>query len=609
MSNSSQVSPYPLPDWENPEIQRIGSEPARASFVSFPSRECALDLEERNSPWIASLNGSWKFFWSPDPESRQAAFSEPYFDVSSWATLEVPSNWQLHGYGIPIYTNKTYPFAKTPPRVTNTPPRDYTTYRWRNQTGSYRRIFQVSEAWAGRLVFLQFDGVDSAFTVWVNGRKVGFAKDSRTPSEFNITADLKAGDNVLAVEVYQFCDGSYLEDQDKWRLSGIFRDVFLRAVGPVYVRDIEVEADLTNNYQDGVLTTKISLKNSTKSDSELQLQFELLEPGTNERVGDHLVRVSTKAGGESVGTWHRDFPCVLPWSAESPRLYTLLISLLSPEGRLLEVVSLLIGFRKVEIRQRQLLINGKAIYIKGVNRNEFLPETGYVVSQSSMIHDLELMKQNNINAVRTSHYPNVSLWYQLCSRYGLYVICEANVEAHAMGAYEDHELLHDPLWAEAILGRQRRMVERHKNDPCIVVWSLGNESGNGTHFFSAYDRIKRRDPSRPVQYEAALRACNSDIYCPMYALPADLEYYGQDPTADRPLILCEYAHAMGNSLGNLQDTGTSSKGILFYREDLFGNGAIWHSTKLFLIPQKNALLTEEILATAQTTAIFVVTVW
>jgi len=348
-NDESKSAPKDLSDWENPEVQRIGEEPARASFTSFPDREQALNSEQTESPWVISLNGLWRFFWSPDPEARPNAFYQPDFEVSNWATIEVPSNWQLHGYGVPIYTNRAYPFAKAPPSVMNEPPAEYTTYRWRNQVGSYRRTFQLPETWKGRLVFLQFEGVDSAFSVWVNGHKAGFAKDSRTPSEFNITSFLKTGDNLLAVEVFQFCDGSYLEDQDKWRLSGIFRDVFLRSVGLVYVRDIEAVADLVNDYRDGSLSARVKLKNSTSATSQLQLQFELLD--SNTQIGECRVQAYPEAGGESVQNWVAHFPGISRWSAESPHLYTLLISLMDHEGRILEVVSLEIGFRRVEIRQ------------------------------------------------------------------------------------------------------------------------------------------------------------------------------------------------------------------------------------------------------------------
>ena len=516
------------------------------------------------------MKGTWSFQWSPDPWSRPVDFYRRDFDASKWGFLKVPSNWQLNGYGVPLYSNKTYPFVKDPPHVTGTPPVEYTSYRWRNQVGSYRRTFRVPDSWSGRLTFLHFDGVDSAYYVWVNEQPVGFAKDSRTPADFDITPHLQPGENLLAVEVFQYSDGSYLEDQDKWRLSGIFRDVYLWSAGTLYLRDIEAKADLDENYVDGLFSVNATLRNTTGSEQKVEVKIELLAPGAQTALHQEVIEVVVRGGEEGIAHCSTSVPNVEKWSAECPVLYTLVVSLHEASGQTLEVATVHLGFRKVEIRNRQLLFNGQAIYIKGVNRNEFLPESGYVVTRESMIRDLELMKQNNINTVRTSHYPNCALWYDLCDRYGMYVIGEANVEAHDMGAFSNHVLLHEPVWKEAIIGRHRRMVERDKNHPCIIIWSLGNESGNGPHFVSAYDWIKKRDPSRPVQFESALRAPNTDIYCPMYALPTDLESYAKDPAADRPLILTEYAHAMGNSVGNFQDYWE-----IIEKYDLLQGGCIW----------------------------------
>ena len=454
--------------------------------------------------------------------------------------------------------------------MTRTPPVEYTSYRWRNQVGSYRRTFRVPDSWSGRLTFLHFDGVDSAYYVWVNEQSVGFAKDSRTPADFDITPHLRPGENLLAVEVFQYSDGSYLEDQDKWRLSGIFRDVSLWSADTLYLRDIEAKADLDEDYVNGLFGVKATLRNTTGSEQKVQVKIELLAPGAQTALHQEVIEVVVSGGEEGIAHCSASVPNVEKWSAECPVLYTLVVSLHEASGQPLEVATVHLGFRKVEIRDRRLLVNGQAIYIKGVNRNEFLPESGFTVTRESMIRDLELMKQNNINTVRTSHYPNCPLWYDLCDRYGMYVIGEANVEAHDMGAFSNHVLLHEPVWKEAILGRHRRMVERDKNHACIIIWSLGNESGNGPHFVSAYDWIKERDPSRPVQFESALRAPNTDIYCPMYALPADLESYANDPAADRPLILTEYAHAMGNSVGNFQDYWD-----IIEKYDLLQGGCIW----------------------------------
>jgi beta-galactosidase len=565
-------------DWENPEVQRTGTEPPRASFFAFPNREEALRNEPEHSEWMLSLAGDWLFQWSPDPWSRPVEFYRADCDASKWALLKVPSNWQLHGYGVPLYTNITYPFVKDPPRVTGTPPVEFTSYRWRNQVGSYRRTFRIPDAWSNRTVFLRFEGVDSAYYVWVNEEKVGFAKDSRTPADFDITPYLADGENLLAVEVYQYSDASYLEDQDKWRLSGIFRDVYLWSAGPLHLRDIEANTDLDAQYADGLFRVRALLRNTAASSSEAYVRFELLAPDGDAALHDQTFELTVSPGGEATAESSGRVAEVEKWSAESARLYVLVVSLGDRSGTIAEVTALHIGFRKVEIRDRRLLLNGKAIYLKGVNRNEFLPESGYVVTRESMVRDIELMKQHNINTVRTSHYPNCPLWYDLCDRYGLYVIGEANLEAHGMGAFSNHLLLHDPSWEEAILGRHRRMVERDKNHPSLIVWSLGNESGNGPHLVSGYKWIKERDPSRPVQFESAFRGANTDIYCPMYAFPADLESYAMDPGADRPLILTEYAHAMGNSLGNFQDYWD----VIEAHEPLQG-GCIWEWCDLAIL--------------------------
>jgi beta-galactosidase len=387
--------------------------------------------------------------------------------------------------------------------------------------------------------------MDCTYTVWLNGVKVGFVKDSRTPAEFNITDKLVTGENQLAVEVLQLSDASYLEDQDKWRLSGIFRDVTLWSVAARTIWDVEAKAELVNDFKDGQLTVKLTPWQ--KDASEFNAQCELVDR-TGQIIASAELLVS--GSGES-NQWSVTVPAVNVWSAENPNLYTVLLSFNAGFGP--EFVPVRVGFRSVQIRDRQLFLNGKPLLLKGVNRHEFNPETGYVVSQEAMLQDVVLVKRNNVNAVRTCHYPDDPYWYDLCDEFGLYVIDEANMEAHGMGIHREHKLLRLPEWKEAILGRERRMVERDKNHPSVIIWSLGNESGNGPHFDAAYDWIKQRDPSRPVHYEGCLRERNTDIYCPMYATVADLKTYVADPTADRPLILCEYAHAMGNSLGDFVD--------------------------------------------------------
>ncbi len=526
-SSTRPTAPVQREDWENPEVQRVGTEAPRASFVFFSDRDQAMRNDPLESPWIVALEGMWSFHWSPDPWTRPVEFFRRDFDASQWSVLRVPSNWQLNGYGVPLYTNKRYPFLKDPPRVTGTPPVEFTSHRWRNQVGSYRRTFQKPDSWSGRLIFLRFDGVDSGFTVWLNGHEIGSAKDSRTPAEFNITRHVASGENLLAVEVFQYCDGSYLEDQDKWRLSGIFREVYLWSADTLYLRDLEAGTDLATDYDDGLLHVRATLRNTTTRDRKARVKFELLGQDSNAALVEEVVDTTVSAGEEAMAQCFGRVPRVAKWSAESPTLYTLVVSLRDSNAQLEEITTVRLGFRKVEIRNRQLLVNGRAIHIKGVNRNEFLPESGYVVTRDSMIRDLELMKQNNINTVRTSHYPNCPLWYDLCDQYGMYVIDEANVEAHDMGAFSNHVLLHEPSWREAIIGRHQRMVERDKNHPCIIVWSLGNESGNGPHFVSAYHWIKERDPSRPIQYRISPARVQHRYLLPNVRIPG------------RPRELCE----------------------------------------------------------------------
>lgn len=541
------------PDWENETVFAIGKEPPRATGWPLPDAESALsDDAPRSTPWVQSLNGLWRFHWSPDPDARPRDFYRPDADVSAWSEIPVPANWQLHGYGVPLYSNIPYPFHADPPRVTGQPPRQFTAYDHRNPVGSYRRTFRVPDSWAGRQVFLQFDGVDSAFYLWINGACVGYSQESRTPAVFNVTPHIAEGENVVAVEVYQYCDGSYLEDQDFWRLSGIFRDVSLWSSAHVHVRDFFARAELDQDYRDAVLDVEIDVTNSSDTSATCGVDVKLLN--------DQRQVVGQAATGplEVDAQSHR--PARIPpirlsnpakWTAETPHLYTLLLTLTDGHGQVLECRTHPFGFRKVEIRDGQLLVNGQPVDLKGVNRHEHDPETGHVVSLDSMIQDIRLMKQANINAVRTAHYPNDPRWYTLCDTYGLYVIDEANIESHGMG-YGPESLAKKPSWQAAHLDRVQRMVERDKNHPSIIIWSLGNEAGNGINFEVCYDWLKQRDPSRPVQYERAELERNTDIYCPMYAdIPHLLQYASRDQ--QRPLILCEYAHAMGNSVGNLQD--------------------------------------------------------
>ncbi len=549
-----------LPDWENPAVFDVGKEPPHATMVPFDS-PFSLMRNERDgttSPLRHSLNGSWQFHWVAKPADRPREFYRPDFDASGWDKIPVPSAWQLHGYGVPIYVNIRYPFSPAkPPRI----PHDD------NPVGSYRRTFTVPEDWDGRQVFLHFAGVESAFYVWVNGRKVGYSQGSRTPAEFNVTKYLKPGENLLAVEVYRYSDGSYLEDQDFWRLSGIFRDVCLYSTAKLHVRDFRIRTDLDEDYRDATLKLNVKLRNLGAEPASGQLSgvafvrkpvTYVIEGGPKQVAAAVLVDplpvqsdgpVKVPPGGEISVDITQRVRNPKKWTAETPNLYYLNLVLQNADGERLDAVSCNFGFREVEIRDGQLLVNGRPILLKGTNRHEHDPDTGHTISRESMIRDIELMKRFNINAVRTAHYPNVPEWYDLCDRYGLYVIDEANIESHGMG-YGAESLAKDPAWKAAHLDRTIRMVERDKNHPSVIIWSLGNEAGDGVNFTATADWIRANDPTRPVHYERAGTGANTDIVCPMYPSPASVEAYGSRPQT-RPMILCEYAHAMGNSMGDL----------------------------------------------------------
>ena len=545
-----------VPDWENEQIIGINKEAPRSTSMPYPDMRSAVAGDRLSSRWAKLLNGDWKFHWSPDPDSRPADFYRPDYDVRDWDTIPVPSNWQMEGYGVPLYSNVTYPFRKDPPRVMGTPPSHFTNFDHRNPVGSYRHIFTVPSEWRDRQVFIVFDGVNSAFYLWINGQKVGYSQDSRTPAEFNITEHLKPGRNILAAEVYRYSDGSYLEDQDFWRLSGIFRNVYLYSTADLRIRDVFVKTDLDDQYRDAHLKAEVTVRNDSGQAMDFpRVEMTLLDADQKPiaPASGMVARLneSIPSGAEKTIGLEAPVPNPLKWTAETPHLYTVLFELKDQSGTRIEVISQKIGFRKVEIKGGQLLVNGKPIYVKGVNRHEHAPDTGHVMSRESMIRDILLMKQFNINTVRTSHYPTVPEWYELCDEYGLYVIDEANIESHGMG-YGAESLAKDPAWQEAHLARIRAMVERDKNHPSVIIWSMGNEAGDGINFEAASAWIKQRDPSRPIHYEQAGQRPHTDIVCPMYAsIDWIVRYARREQT--RPLILCEYAHAMGNSVGNLQD--------------------------------------------------------
>ena len=561
-------------DWENPEIQGRDKQAPRASFAAYPDRALAvsnLDLRlplarrREASPWVQSLNGPWQFRWSSNVTSRPAEFFKADYDAAAWGTIPVPSCWQMQGWDYPIYVNFMRADDKCPWGRVNPPfiPHD------RNSVGSYRRMFRVPDSWRGRQTLVRFEGVESAFYLWCNGRPAGFSKDSRTPAEFDLTPHLRPGDNLLAVEVYRYSDASYIEDQDKWRMSGIFREVSLVSVGPLAVRDVWVQSSFEATNRLGSVHVEVEVAIAPGgAPAPASVAVELLGPG-NEKLASAASRVRPVPAAPERFSIDLSLPGAHPWSAESPYLYGVLVTLKDGAGRTIEVIPARTGFRRVEVREARFLVNGKPLKIKGVNRHEMSPDTGYTVRRESMIQDIVLMKRNNLNAVRTAHYPNTPEWYDLCDLYGLYVFDEANIESHGIGYDPRRTLAARPEWKAAHVERVRSMVERDKNHPSVVVWSLGNEAGDGPNFEAASAWIKQRDRSRPVHYERAKLKPHTDIICPMYATPAQLMAWVQSKP-DRPLIQCEYSHSMGNSGGNFREYWD-----LYYANPVLQGGFIW----------------------------------
>jgi beta-galactosidase len=549
-----------LPDWENPQVVGIGKAAPHVLVVPFPDAAGAAGLDPKASPFYRLLNGRWKFHWSKTPEDRPADFYKTDFDDSRWGEIPVPSDMEIEGYGVPIYINIGYPWGwPTPPRI----PHD------RDSVGSYRHRFEVPATWRGRRIRITFGGVSSAFYLWVNGRKVGYSQDSRTPAEFDITDFVRPGENELAVEVYRYSDGSYLECQDFWRLSGIFRDVALWAIDPLWVRDVGVVTDLDAGYRDATLRVSVAVRNESPAERSFGLEATLLDDAGHATLAPLSGTGRVAAGEETVSTLEALEPNPRKWSAEQPNLYTLLLSLKDASGRTISVVPTRVGFRKVETRDARILVNGQPIVIRGVNRHEHDPRTAHVVSRERMIQDIRIMKQNNFNLVRTSHYPNVREWYDLCDEYGLYVISEANIESHGVGYDPDRTLANKPEWQKAHLDRVSRMVETFKNHPSVIMWSLGNEAGDGINFVAAAKWVHENDPTRPVHYERAEERPYVDVVSHMYEKVWDMEAEAAngDP---RPLMLCEYSHAMGNSNGDFFKYWE-----LFKRGTRARGGAIW----------------------------------
>jgi len=532
-------------DWENPGLTSVNTEKPHVTMIPFADENQALKNNWIESPYYKNLNGQWYFSFANTPDAAPKEFWKNGFDYAAWGKIDVPSTWEVQGYGYPIYVNTRYEFFTdnpTPPLV----PHDY------NPTGSYITTFTLPETWKNKQVFLHFDAVKSFFYLWINGEYVGLSKDSKTPAEFNITKYLSNGENKLAMQVLRWSDGSYLECQDMWRMSGINRDVYLFAQPQTHIRDFFANGRLVNNYQDGLLKLIVKFDSQNYPLNDYRLKVSLFEKNSQAPLFSEISELSSIKSSSDSLYFEKAVTNPLKWSAEYPNLYRLVLSLVDSKGNVLESVTNRIGFRTSEIKDGFLLVNGQKIKLKGVDRHEHDPIKGHVISRDLMLKDIQLMKQNNINAVRTSHYPNDPYWYELCDEYGIYVIDEANVESHGMGYNLDRTLGNDLRFLNAHLDRTRRMIERDKNHPSVIIWSLGNEAGNGYNFYSSYLLAKSLDKTRPVQYERAGLEWNTDIYCPMYESVKGILDYASKPQK-RPLIQCEYAHAMGNSSGNLID--------------------------------------------------------
>ena len=535
-------------DWENQQVVARHKEPGHVTRIPYADERTAMARDRTAlcraltaSPYVKLLNGDWRFRWAPNPDAAPQEFFRPDYAEQDWGTIRVPSNWQMEGFGTPMYTNVQYPFS-----IDDLPgvPHDD------NPVGCYRTTFDLPDDWRDRQVYIVFEGVDSAFYLWINGQVVGYSQGSRLPAEFNITSYLEPGENLLAVRVYRWSDGSYLEDQDHWRLSGIYRDVYLLALPPLHIRDYCVRTMLNDDYKDATLQLQVAIENAAASSQTAHdLQVKLVD-AEGESVFAPLTVPVAGDEGESALNLEQRIAAPAKWSAEKPCLYTLLLALRGPSGEVLQIESCKVGFRRVEVIDEQLHVNGVPILIKGVNRHDHDPVHGKAVPLEMMIQDAVLMKRHNINAVRTSHYPNDPRWLDLCDRYGLYVFDEANVESH--GVWD--RLAKDPTWKHAFMERAMRMVERDKNHPSVIVWSLGNESGYGPNHDAMAHWIHRHDPTRLVYYNPAKNAPIVDILSQeMYPMVDRLVELGTEEGETRPVIVCEYAHSMGNGPGNLKE--------------------------------------------------------
>lgn len=537
-------------EWHDPQVNAINREPMKATHFAYKSKDEAVKNNREGSQRFLSLNGDWKFNWVRNADERPQSFFRTDFDDSAWGTIPVPGNWETNGFGEAIYVNSNYiwdVFMK--PEPPNIPTKD-------NFVGSYRKTVTIPESWQGEDVFIHFGSVISSFYLWVNGEFVGYSEDSKLPAEFNVSKFLKKGENLISFQAFRWSDGTYLEAQDYWRLAGVGRDVFMYARDTNRINDYTVVAELGQNNKSGSLQLSVDVADAAKNGT---VEAELFD------ASNKSVWKKTAAATGNTIAMQGGVGAVNSWSAESPYLYNLLITLKDANGNVVESIPQRVGFKRVEIKGGQLLVNGQPILIKGVNRHELDPDYGYYVPRERMLQDVMIMKQNNINAVRTCHYPNDEYFYELCDKYGIYVLDEANVEAHGYEAIAGM-----PDWEKAHVERTTRMIQRDKNVPSVIIWSMGNESGDGSNFEAAYKAMKEIDQTRPVQYQRPGEKYYTDIFCPFYVGYDFLESYGKQRDKRMPLIQCEYAHAMGNSMGGFKEYWD-----LYRKYDNLQGGYIW----------------------------------
>lgn len=564
----ASLGAHAMKDWQNPEVFRINKEPARSFFYSTPPSQD----EFAETPWDFDnhilLNGDWGFKWVNSYRRKPTGFEQPSFDDSKWGTIAVPANWEVQGHGSPFYHSH---HCFKPQVLPGEMPMTY------NPVGSYRKEFEVPQDWQGKNVFIHFGSVKSAFYIWVNGEKVGYSQDSKTAAEFNLTPYIKTGKNLLALEVYRYSDGSFFECQDMWRLSGIQRDVYLYSTPQTHISDFHAHTTLIDNYSKGKLSLEIEVTNRTSQTTKAHSVDVLLASSQGEEIHQQTLKLaSIKADSAATASLQQTFADVAFWSAETPTLYRLQLTLKDKQGNAIETIGRHIGFRSTELKDGNILINGKPVLFKGVNRHEHDPITGHVVSRESMRKDVKLMKEFNINALRMAHYPQDPYIYQLADRYGLYVMDEANIESHGIGAANqnngyapDNHLVNKPQWKAAYIDRVENMYERSKNNPSVVMRSLGNESGDGANLEVLYDWLKAQEPAPVISEQAQLRR-HTDAYGQMYLPIENIEHLAELGMDNRPIILIEYEHAMGNSLGNFKEYWDT-----FKKYDAAQGGFIW----------------------------------